>query len=330
MAQLPAIYTIQASDAPQHTGKLQEILQNLKTENRIGSFTSVKPDEDLSSVTDIIQEEDLILVVLTNQLDSQREQIETELKALQAARSGVRIGEIIVDNVPYENEFITFPADLRNIRDREDKDTVWSNIDQSLKDMFPAEKKPEPVPPMDWPKYLKISGIIIGVILGFFLLRSLFVDDNGATEERVAVEVEEAQPAEVEEARPTAVEMTTGRFVVRQTWFGDFDRGREVPQDAPRNEADFWFEARTATDRVYSVENNSKLNIMRGVSDPTFSQVQRTLETGDISEVSVDRLTPGTWFAVRTTEGNYAAFTVQERIGTSPGEMQIHYRIWRE
>ena len=48
MAPLPGIYTIQASDAPQHTGKLREILQNLKSDNRIREFTMKSAIEELS------------------------------------------------------------------------------------------------------------------------------------------------------------------------------------------------------------------------------------------------------------------------------------------
>lgn len=188
------IYTIQASDAPQHTGKLQTILQNLQSQNRIRSFVNTEADSDLSSITDAVKEGDLILIVLTHQLDPQREQIETELKDLKTARPEIRIGEIIVDKVPYENEFITFPADLRDIRSREDMDEAWGSIEQSLKDMFPAEKEPDPVSPFDWPKYLKIGGVIIGVILALLLIRSLMDRENGGGVEEADAVVEEAEP----------------------------------------------------------------------------------------------------------------------------------------
>lgn len=196
------IYTIQASDAPQHTGKLQTILQNLQSQNRIRRFVNTEADSDLSSITGAIKEGDLILIVLTHQLDSKREQIETELKALKAERPEIRVGEIIVDKVPYENEFIIFPADLRDIRSREDMDEAWNSIEQSLKNMFPEKKEPEPVPPppVNWPKYLKIAGAVVGVLLILFLIK-MWSDGGEPTAERVPVEVE-ARPAEVEEARP--------------------------------------------------------------------------------------------------------------------------------
>lgn len=200
MTQFPSVTTIQASDAPQHTAKLQEILQDLKAENRIESIATLGAEGDLSSVTRTVREGDLILVMLTHQLDSRRRQIESELKALRADQPGVRIGEIIVDNVPYENEFITFPADLRHIRDREDMDAVWSGIEQSLKDMFPAKKAPKPTPSTDWPKHLKIAGIVLGVVLAFFIFKGLMNEDTGGPDvspvpSEVFLQVEKAREA---------------------------------------------------------------------------------------------------------------------------------------
>lgn len=139
MPQLPTIYAIQASDAPQHIGKLQEILQNLQAEKRIGSFKTLGVEDDLSAIKKNIQDEDLILIILTRQLESQKEQIINSFNDIKTS-GGVRIGEIIVDNVPYENEFITFPADLRPIRNREDMDAVWGSIEENLSNIFPVHE----------------------------------------------------------------------------------------------------------------------------------------------------------------------------------------------
>lgn len=208
MAQLPAVYTIQASDTTEHANKLKEILQNLKTENRIGDFKTLDADGELSSLSQMIQEGDLILVLLTQRLDSKREEIETYLLELKSGTPGIRIGEIIVDQIPYENEFITFPTDLRPIRDRDDMDAVWDGIKESLRDMFPAKKEPDPVvpPTTGWSKYLKIAGIIIGVILVFFLIRGLWSGDNGGTAQRVPADVEEPRPEDEEEIRPSVLQ----------------------------------------------------------------------------------------------------------------------------
>lgn len=141
MAQPPVIYTIQASDAPQHTVKLREILLDLKSESRIEDYKLLDIEEGLSKLTDQVKEEDLILIVLTNQLETHKEQIENRFRALKSRLPGARVAEILVDNIVYDNEFITFPADLRPIRNCEDMDGAWSSIEESLKDMFPARSK---------------------------------------------------------------------------------------------------------------------------------------------------------------------------------------------
>lgn len=139
MPSLPSIYLIRASDDYSYTDKIQLILQNLKIENRIEDINVLEAEGDLSSITENIKEEDLILIVLTDQLETQKERIENFVKPLQ-----VRVAEIIVDNVVYDNDFITLPADLRPICNRDDKEAVWRGIEQNLKDMFPATKDREP------------------------------------------------------------------------------------------------------------------------------------------------------------------------------------------
>ena len=172
MTTLPAIYTILTSDAPQHTGRLREILQNLETEHRIRGFTVLGVDDNLSSITENIGEEDLILIVLTRQLEALKKKIENKFKALKTRQSGTRVAEILVDNVVYDNEFITFPTDLRPIRNREDMDDAWSSIEKSMKDMFPAKEKEwsEPAPPKDWFNYLKIGKGIGKIVITFIVL----------------------------------------------------------------------------------------------------------------------------------------------------------------
>lgn len=167
MTPLPTIYTIHASDAPQHTRKLHEILQKLKAENRISDFIVLNIDNDLSPL-DTIEDDDLTLTLLTSELEPRKEEIQSRLRALKVTRPNVKIAEIIVDKVTYDNEFITFPTDLKPIRDREDMDVVWSNIEQSLKDIFPIsiiEHKTDP--PTDWKKYVKygIAVLVLGLLI---------------------------------------------------------------------------------------------------------------------------------------------------------------------
>lgn len=510
MASLPSIYTIQASDVPQHTDKLREILQELETQNRIKGFTTLGVDDDLSSKSYKLKTDDMILILLTNELEGKRELIKKKVSALNSDLPGLRVAEILVDNVIYDNDFITFPDDLRPIRNREDMDEAWNSIARSLRDMFPVKQKKKAELSLLWILYVVLGVFLFGALLFFILpkssgdeteetfttvpdltgmsgteavsllldagleagerrveshdtverdlvirsdpnagesiekgaqvhlvissgrvlipvpelagvtldraravleraglrvgqqrterndqieqgrvirsdpltgrevdrgsqvnlvisggreqvrvpeLRGVTLDRARAVIERVGLRVGQQRSEhsnEIERSRvirtdPSAgnevdrgsqinlvsslgirVVERVGRFVVRQTWHGDFDRGRERPRNAPRSEDDFWFQARTATDRVIVPQNNTQLNILRGISDPTFAQVRNALEVGSVSEIDVSRLTPGLWMAVLTSEGNYAAFTIEERVGPSPGELRVRYKYWIE
>jgi len=184
MSTLPRIYAIQASDAPKHSETLRKILLELESEKRISGYTELSPDTDLSSVSDDLQSEDLVLVLLTKDFEANKSKIENQLKTINSGQPGVKIAEILIDNVVYDNEFITFPADLRPIRDREDMDGVWREIGKSLKNMLPIqqsdEETKEPVSGNDWGKYLKIVGVVVGLLLIFFVIRGMW-NGNGET-----------------------------------------------------------------------------------------------------------------------------------------------------
>lgn len=150
MPQLPSIYIIQASDAPQHTGKLQEILQEMQAENRIRDFKILDEKRDFSSFSDKLREEDMVILVLTHQLESDKTKIENSFKVIKEKHPDIRIVEILLDNIIYDNSFITFPMDLRPINIRDNVDTAWNDIEQNLKTMLsrveqdsPDQKVPE-------------------------------------------------------------------------------------------------------------------------------------------------------------------------------------------
>jgi hypothetical protein len=177
MTQLPTVYIIHASDAPQHVGKLKEILFTLKTENRIGSITSLDEDYDFSAFNEKIEDGDLVITLLTNQLEPQKLRIENKLGALKVKRPKIKVAEIIVDNLTYENDNITFPSDLKPIRSREDMDGVWSGIEKSLKDMFPSKNLRDEPLKFNWSKFwgyvrqgFKVSAVAIKVALFIFVI----------------------------------------------------------------------------------------------------------------------------------------------------------------
>jgi len=146
METLPTIYTIRATDALQPTATLHEILKKLKIETRISDFVMLDIDDNISSRMDNMKDGDLILILLTYELESQMARTGNKFSAFKTNRSGVTVAEIIIDNIPYENVFITFPTDLRPIRDRADVNAAWGTIEQSLKGMFPVKTIQQPEP----------------------------------------------------------------------------------------------------------------------------------------------------------------------------------------
>lgn len=173
MAQLPKIYIIQASDAPRHSATLGGILTTLKDEHRIGDFQAVQIAGGLKTL-DEVADGDLILTLLTKDLESEKIQLEKILVVLKGKNPDLKIAEIIVDQVPYENEYLTFPEDLRPIRGREDMDAVWLGIEQSLKDMFPVQVVDDDSDPGLWSKYGKYVIAVVALLILFWLVPKLF------------------------------------------------------------------------------------------------------------------------------------------------------------
>lgn len=155
----PTIQLIHASDAQHHTGELKSILSRMKAENRISDFNA----NDISISPDFKNENcQGILVMLTKDLGQRRNDIESSLKN---NNSNIKLIEIIVDNLPYDNDFISLPNDLLPIRGRANMDLVWADIERDLQAMFPKPVVEKPAPPpivrRDRPALL-LRGIVKG------------------------------------------------------------------------------------------------------------------------------------------------------------------------
>jgi hypothetical protein len=134
----PVVYCIHASDAPQHAGELKMILLRMKAENRISDFKtiniSVTPNFSFNG-----EVPKGIIVLLTQEIERTRVEIEKFMTNTNQ-ESGVKLIEIIVDNLPYHNSFISFPQDLKPIRTRDDMNLVWATIEKNLQELFPMPK----------------------------------------------------------------------------------------------------------------------------------------------------------------------------------------------
>lgn len=162
------IHVIHASDADQHLGNLQNILEALKNEGRIGSHASMESDAVTASSFKTIGTKDMVIMFLTDGITSNKVQIEEWLIKLKDKHSGVRVAQTIVDNLEYQDQFIAFPTDLEPIRSREDMDRVWKKIGDSLRNMFPADIIKPPPPWKKWVPYV-VGFLVLGALAYWFL-----------------------------------------------------------------------------------------------------------------------------------------------------------------
>ncbi len=123
----------------------------------------------------------------------------------------------------------------------------------------------------------------------------------------------------VEEKRQI-VTRSRGSLSVPQTWTVDLDEGKV----GPRQEADIWFEAVTATERYLTPQNGSLIAIVRQKVAPEIC-AKAPLSA---ARIPIRDLSQSTYVCVRTSQGHYAAFRVNEAAGPSPGTLKISYVTW--
>jgi hypothetical protein len=178
----PSIQVLHASDAPQHTGELKTILQRLKAEHRIADFSALDITTNPEALLFKNEDHQGIIVLLTNEIERLRNKIENVLKNITSAKQDIKLIEIIVDNLPYHNNFISFPQDLMPIRSRDDMNRVWNGIEEDLKSIFPKLEQPTPEPVPVQKKNPRILLKVFFVAIMMAVLSALYVvqldDDN--------------------------------------------------------------------------------------------------------------------------------------------------------
>ena len=160
-----SILVIHAADVHQHLRHLDQILQALKNEGRMDSSDSLQGEAFTPDSLNDLGIGDGVILLLSAGMEEYMSEIEKSLLELKARIPQCKIIDILVDNIPYEPLFITFPQDLIPIRDRADMDSVWNEIGNILRDMFPGRRKGLP-----WKMMAKYAiGIVVLVGLLFFL-----------------------------------------------------------------------------------------------------------------------------------------------------------------
>lgn len=120
-------------------------------------------------------------------------------------------------------------------------------------------------------------------------------------------------------AQPAPKVAARGNLDVRQTYQFDLDTGRVT-----QNDADFWFEARTATERYLTPQNGAQMAV-------STQQVDYQVCAGtnfSTQRYPVDRLPENRFFCVRTSRGKIAIIKLREPVGPSPGIMRISFVRW--
>jgi len=146
MATLPTLYCINASDAPQHLGKIQRLSQKFKQEQRITDFIPLFRSDVPGSLHERFKENDLIIVLLTYEVEGTRKHTATMLKNVQGKFSESNTEEII--------QFVNENNTALNV------DAAWSEIEDNLKQALPTTD-------VDWKKYLKYAVPAIVVLAAF-------------------------------------------------------------------------------------------------------------------------------------------------------------------
>lgn len=114
---------------------------------------------------------------------------------------------------------------------------------------------------------------------------------------------------------------STGPMEVPQTYMADLDDG----DVGGREGADFWFRARTATERYLEPVNGARLAVF-GRSAPHRDECAEMRLSE--SPIPIGRVGEGSYVCALTDEGRYSVFRINQPIGRSPGTIHMGYTTW--
>jgi PKD repeat protein len=137
MASLPTLYCIHSSDAGQHLGRIEQLAQKLRDQNRIAGLVTLAAENVDDGLAQKVERQDVIIVLLTAALEKFQGSLGPLLSRVKNKYANLPIAEILIDNIRYENAYITLPTDLRPIRDRENMDQIWLEVETNLNELIP-------------------------------------------------------------------------------------------------------------------------------------------------------------------------------------------------
>ncbi len=186
------VYIISANDAALHLGKIKEILEGFKKENRIADHVEWASEKTNEASFQSVKPQDMIILLLTEGISSQKVKLEQQMLQLKKDQPQTTIVEIIINNLAYEKTFIPLPTNLRPINDRTYLNTVWEEIGKSLRDMLPMKKKlKHKVEHNKWSKYLKVASVRLLLLAAFFIFTGMIIKDTESPENLIKESISE-------------------------------------------------------------------------------------------------------------------------------------------
>lgn len=130
------------------------------------------------------------------------------------------------------------------------------------------------------------------------------------------------KPLEPIRLTPAIAILASGSVAIKQTYRADLDS-----VGAPANDdADIWFQAKTATDRYLSPRGGALMALM-GSSKPDLAGCKNArLGT---SAVNLNRVKEGDFICVKTSQGHFSQIRVTALPGASPGVLKINFITWK-
>lgn len=170
METFPMIYVLHGSDVQSHTEAFSKILINLQSESRISGYTFIPANQDLTTFKSNVHITDFLVVMLSSEIELQLVRIMSIFNEIKTTKPGVRIAEVIIDNIPYEDDYLVFPKNLQAIRLQKDMDGAWAGVQKDLQDLLPKRST----------KKKKFPYLILGGVAAAILLLLVFIVTSGA------------------------------------------------------------------------------------------------------------------------------------------------------
>ena len=156
------LYCIHGADVQQHLGKIEQISKRLKEQRRIADFISLGVENAANMLPGKFAKKDLLVLLLSDDLETKRRELTTLLSQIKEKFPESTIVEIIIDHIPFANEYITLPTDLKPIRNAPNPNVAWENVEEELKGFLASNG-------IDWRNVLKFAAPVVIALVALLI-----------------------------------------------------------------------------------------------------------------------------------------------------------------